>query len=65
MYLSTKYLPKTTSQTYPLHPQNPYFYPILPFLPSIINKNRGKVVLFLVGANLAKDIDLAKKSKKV
>ena len=65
MYLSTKYLPKTTAPTPLLHPKIPYFYPFLLFLPSTTNKNRGKVMPFLVGANLAKSIDLAKKSKKV
>jgi hypothetical protein len=65
MYLSTKYLPKTTSQTYPMHPKIPHFCPFLPFPHPITNKNRGKAVPFLVGANLAKSIDLAKKSKKV
>jgi hypothetical protein len=65
MYLFTKFLPKTTTPTPLLHPKNPYFCPFLPFLHLKTNKNRGKVMLFLVGANLAKSIDLAKKSKKV
>jgi hypothetical protein len=65
MYLSIKYPPKITYSLTPKHPSCTPKTPILPFPHPITNKNRGKAVPFLVGANLAKSIDLAKKSKKV